>query len=248
MRKAFTEKHHQLEDTHWFLRKRRALIEKLVKNKKRDSRILEIGCSTGALVRDLGQEGFLDVNGVDIDLSAIEAAKKRGLSHVQQVNSEKPLPFIHQTFDLVISSDVLEHISDEQRALHEWHRVLKHGGELLILVPAFMFLWSDHDVVNGHFRRYTKHSLEKVLKESGFKVKRTTYWNSILFVPIALVRLLQRHILKRAKVVVEEDQLHDDPYVIKKILESILGIENFLIGFGVNMPIGVSIIIRAEAI
>lgn len=247
MKEAYAEKHHQLEDTHWFLRGRRALIQRLLKDFNRKAKILEVGCSTGALVRDLGNSGYLDVTGIDINLDAILDAKKRGLTKVEQIDPKSPLPFNDHTFDLVISSDVLEHIYDEQVALTEWHRVLKPGGELFILVPAFMFLWSSHDEANGHFRRYTKHTLSQVLRENGFRVKRTTYWNSLLFVPIAFVRLLQRCLPTHSKKN-EEDQLHEDPYIISKILESILQLENRMIGYGVNMPAGVSVVIRAESI
>ena len=104
----------------------------------------------------------------------------------------RKLKWEDKTFDVIIASDVLEHIDEDQTALTEWNRVLKTGGILIIFVPAFQFLWSSHDKINHHYRRYTKSALVKKLADSNFKICRSSYWNMFLFFPIAFIRFIQK--------------------------------------------------------
>ncbi len=75
-------------------------------------------------------------------------------------------------------------------------RVLKPGGTAIIFVPAHQFLWSEHDVVNHHKKRYSKTELIKAIEKNGLEIKRSGYWNFLLFFPICGIRLIQ-YILHR---------------------------------------------------
>jgi SAM-dependent methyltransferase len=85
------------------------------------------------------------------------------------------LPFADGSFEVVGAFDVVEHCEPEARALAELHRVLEPGGRLLVSVPAYQWAWSDHDVANGHHRRYTRPRVVEVVKAAGFDVVRATY-------------------------------------------------------------------------
>ena len=174
MEESYASQYHELEEKYWLFRGRRDIIYKLIKDYKRDTEILDIGCSIGVLIGSLKGRGFKRLRGIDIDEKAIEICRQKGIIDIRVADAEKT-GFKDQQFDIVIASDVLEHIKDEDKALLEWHRILKSGGKLIAFVPAFKFLWSKHDEVNLHYRRYSKSSLIEVLKKNGFSIERSSY-------------------------------------------------------------------------
>lgn len=185
--------YHQLEENHWWFKSRRASVfEQLQQlNLPKTAAILEIGCSGGPLQQQLRAIGFQHLTGIDISEASIALAQQRRIPNVSVMDGAR-LEFADASFDVVVASDVLEHIEDEQRALREWSRVLKPGGQLLVYVPAGPALWSQHDVVNRHFRRYTAASLRQALTAASLRVVRQSYWNCALFFPTFLIRQAQR--------------------------------------------------------
>ncbi len=244
MRKAYEEKHHQAEAKHWFLSARRDLIKGFLRKEKRDIAILEVGCSSGVLVGELQEVGFENTHGLDISPKAVDLARSRGIAAVR-VTDGRNFDFPDCYFDYVVSSDVLEHIENEHEALDEWCRVLKSEGKLVIMVPAFQFLWSDHDVANNHFRRYTKRSLSAVLARHRLKIVRATYWNFFLFGVAVAVRSFSK-IIPHAKDRSPEGRLYQFGKAVDGALKMFLRIENTLIAHGINFPFGVSVVVIAE--
>ncbi len=102
------------------------------------------------------------------------------------------LPFADETFDVVTAFDVLEHCQPEETALAELRRVLAPGGRLLLSVPAYRWAWSDHDVANGHHRRYTRPRAVAAVEAAGFEVLRATYAFGAVFPAFAAERALRR--------------------------------------------------------
>jgi SAM-dependent methyltransferase len=143
-----------------------------------------------------------------------------------------------QSFDLLIASDVLEHIADETTALENWLRILRPGGRLLVCVPAFMFLWSDHDVVNHHRRRYTRKTLRAALNTAGFAIDRAGYWNFSIFLPATTVRLIER-VRVRPKLS-NSDQLRPCASLVNVALYTLLRVENYLLANFCQFPCGLS--------
>ena len=190
----------------------------------------------------LRETGFTNVTGIDISPRAIELAHRRGLPNTSVMDGTK-LDFPDESFDLVIASDVLEHIDDEALALREWRRVLRPGGRLLVFVPAFPMLWSQHDVVNHHFRRYTRDSLVTSLRAGSFTVSRSSYWHGALFAPTLVVRGLQR-LLQPSKGQEKADDASGDLLALPKPLNAtllgLLRLENTLLRH-FNFPLGVSV-------
>jgi SAM-dependent methyltransferase len=91
----------------------------------------------------------------------------------------------------VLSLDVIEHVDDDRLLVKHLYSVVKPGGYLIVTVPAFQSLWSDHDEVNWHKRRYRSNQLEHLLEETGLEIERITYCNTALFVPILAARKLK---------------------------------------------------------
>lgn len=238
MEDSYSLRYHRLEETHWWFLGRRDIIYKLIKNYHGDTGILDVGCSGGVLIGLLKEQGFKRLQGIDIDEKAIDICRQKGITDVHVADAEKT-GFRDQQFDIIIASDVLEHIRDEYKAISEWYRILKPHGTLLIFVPAFKFLWSKHDEANHHYRRYSKLQLVKTLVENGFKVERSSYWNFSLFFPVSLVRLFQRIFFRDSNR--SGDQLYGVTPFINKILEYILRLENKLLSGGRNLPLGISV-------
>jgi 2-polyprenyl-3-methyl-5-hydroxy-6-metoxy-1,4-benzoquinol methylase len=241
MDEAYELKYHVQEEKHWWFESRRHIIINLLKGTKRNSAILEIGCSGGPLIEALNELGFENVQGIDISQRAIDLCRQREIPDVCVMDGSKPT-FEDQQFDVIIASDVLEHIEDEQTALREWNRILKPAGKLIAFVPAFEILWSKHDEANHHYRRYSKRELIRVLESADFEIHRSSYWNFILFFPTSLVRLLQR-ILKYGQE--SSDQLVELDPITNKALCCLVKAENFLLKV-LNFPVGVSVFAMAR--
>ena len=244
MKTDFERDYHSLEEKHWWFVARRQLILKLIQKifpRRHNIKILEVGCSGGPLLNLLLSQGYSNVIGIDTSRQAISACKERGFKHVFIMDGVQP-HFDSEEFDLIIASDVLEHIQYDRRAIHGWQRILKRGGIVICFVPALRILWSKHDEDNKHYRRYTKTDLEYLFRENGYTAIRSSYWNVALFLPILFYRFLMRSHLSKAST----RQLRDINYVMNMTLIQLLRIENALLNIGINFPIGVSVFLVAQ--
>jgi SAM-dependent methyltransferase len=225
----------ELDSRHWWYRARRDILARLIEREIRlpeEPRILEIGCGTGHNLMMLRRFGRVD--GIEIDGAARALASSR-LGHAV---GDAPLPDLkgvpEHHYDLVALLDVLEHVEDDRAALASIARRLKPGGHILVTVPAFPWMWSAHDVVNHHHRRYTKGSLKTVVAEAGLRVDFLSYFNSLLFPLAAAARLAGR-------ITGKEDS--DDalpPRPVNALFEAVFGLERHAIG-RVPFPPGVSL-------
>jgi SAM-dependent methyltransferase len=179
------------EDRHWWYRGRRRIVcDELAQLPSGPQiRVLDAGCGSGRLLDEL--RGYGQVTGLDLNPDSVEIARGRGHEDVVQGPVEE-LPWPDETFDLVISLDMVEHTADDRVALRELHRVTKRGGRFLMTVPAYQALWSSHDVFNNHHRRYDRRMMRKLAADTGWTIDRMTYFNSLLLPPAAAVRLMQR--------------------------------------------------------
>jgi len=240
MQEGFETTYHAVEERHWWFTGRRALVRQLVRRASTgcDARILEIGCSGGPLLQQLRRDGFSNLTGIDISRDAIAVCAKRGVPNVFVMDAQH-LEYPAESFDVITASDVLEHLADAPTALREWHRALRPGGKLIVFVPAFMFLWSQHDVANQHKHRYTTSELRVALQQAGFAVERLAYWNFLLFAPAALVRLMKNLVSRPASATGQGD-LKQTSKPLNALLQFILNIENRLLLAGLNFPFGIS--------
>jgi len=153
--------------------------------------VLDVGCGTGSNLRLLVELGFGDVTGLDRSEDAIRWCREKQLPPVER-GDLCALPFPEDHFDLVLATDVLEHIDEPDAGVAELRRVLRPGGTLIVTVPAFESLWGLQDDVAHHKRRYRRDELVVQLRAGGFTVTRSFHFNFLLFVPIWLARQLIR--------------------------------------------------------
>jgi SAM-dependent methyltransferase len=235
---------YRLEGSYWWYVARRELAQELLKNEinGRDSiRILDVGCGTGANITAF--ERLAPTVGIDASLDALHFCQSRGLRSVA-LSPVEDLPFASGTFDIVTALDVLEHTDDDLHCLREIHRVSKRNGFILITVPAYGFLWSEHDEALKHRRRYTAHELRNKLAVTGYEVLRTSYFISTLFFPILALRIWQG---------LRKDSTHPRTsiYVLPKWINSglvgLLALERKLFQ-RMNIPFGVSIVALARPV
>ena len=234
---SYVSTYHALEGTHWWFLGRRDIIQRFIKVFRKDSFILEIGCSGGPLIGALKECGFENIKGIDINEKAIAICRQKGIHDVRVADAAET-GFGNQQFDLIIASDVLEHLKDEDKTLAEWHRILKSGGRLIVFVPAFEFLWSSHDDVNLHYRRYSKSQLINTLQKNGFIAEKSSYWNFCMFLPLSLIRSFQRLLNGRG---VGGGQLNKINPFFNKTLGYLLRIENKFLSLGGIFPFGISV-------
>jgi SAM-dependent methyltransferase len=192
MEPTFYATYFRHEDTHWWFRWRYELISRIVgelnAGDAADFRILDAGCGTGQMLQHLGRFGR--AVGIDASPEAIRFAATRTVDHLV-LGSILDLPFADDSFDCVLSLDVIEHIDADADLLRHLATVLKPGGHLVVTVPAFPALWSEHDEVNWHKRRYRAPQLRALLEARGLEIERLTYCNTALFAPIFAIRKLK---------------------------------------------------------
>lgn len=252
MQSDFRAIHLDLEDEHWWFRARRRLITSLVTRAcpDRNADVLDVGCSSGATLRSLTGLGYTRVQGIDISPEAIATCQQKGGADVT-VGDATAMPFASRSFHLLIASDVLEHIDEEEKALREWHRVLRPSGVLLVLVPAFPSLWGPHDAVNQHRRRYRRAELAKRLSSARFALVRLSYWNMCLFPMIAALRLARGRLSPRQGVsdgAMPCGDLHRSSAISNACLQAILAVENAALGLGLHLPFGLSLLAEARTL
>jgi SAM-dependent methyltransferase len=239
----YEQLYHQVEDKHWWFTSRQNLIAQYVsKNwgyKKLD--ILEIGNSSGILTQILENKGH-NVIGIDISPRAIENAKERGINSILMDGSKPNFPGLK--FDLIIASDVLEHLKDDISSVRNWKDLLKEDGYILAFVPAHRFLWSKFDDLNCHYKRYSLKEFKSVFTQNGLMVKQFTYWNFLMFFPVFLLRSFFKLLGENKKTTLV--QIRTPIWIFNEILKGLIFLENKLILEKFRLPIGISCMVTSK--
>jgi SAM-dependent methyltransferase len=224
------------EDHYWWFVSRRELVVSMVKRLPlpRSPRLLDVGCGTGATAAALGRFGV--VTGVDMSPMALECCRRRRLERLMQGVAEA-LPLADDSTDVVVATDILEHLDDDLAAVREFYRVLRPGGHAVITVPAYQRLWSEHDEALMHRRRYVAGQVREVVAAAGFETVKLSYALAFLL-PLALGRLLRRG--PRAGQV-PEAQLKPVPAPLNAALIGFQRLETTLM-HRVSLPWGLSVL------
>jgi SAM-dependent methyltransferase len=226
----------EVGDTHWWFRGRRdvvaAAMASTVGPPAGNLQVFEVGCGAGAMHSVLGPYG--PTHAIDMSADAVDycAGRYAGVS-VGQVPDDLPAP---GSVDLVAAFDVIEHIDDDHGAVRAIHESLRPGGWFVCTVPAFQFLWSSHDEVNHHKRRYRRAQLRQLLMDSGFDVEKLTYFNSWLFPAVVAARMLSRLRHREAA----SDLAMPGPRV-NAVLSRLFGSEARIVS-RTSLPVGVSLL------
>ena len=240
MELAYYGDYAQAEQLHWWFTARRKILGSLIESVLEPSErriILEVGTGTGAMGQMLSRYGRYI--GLDASWTALEHARTK-LKHLVTGRLEA-LPFPAQSFDAVFACDVIEHLEDDRIALSELRRVCTAQGKLFVTVPAFQGLWSNHDVVNHHYRRYTKARLAAALEESQWQIEKLSYFNALLFLPIAGLRLAMKRRVHSRGEPPRSDFAWRVPLAVNALLEKIFASERYLLRWG-DLPFGVSLV------
>lgn len=227
------------DTTHWWYRARREILSDYLKRYGAlpgQAKILEIGCGTGHNLPMLASFG--DVDAIEID----ETAGKFAAERLGKPIGTSPLPELSGVerggYDLVAVLDVVEHVEDDVGALKAIASLLKPGGKILITVPAHQWMWSAHDVVNHHKRRYSKGTLTDALTKAGLGWKKLRWFNSLLFPAAVAARMVGK--------LTGKDDSDDSPPAkpLNAVFQRIFRLERHLLG-RVPMTPGLSIIVLA---
>lgn len=223
------------EENHWWFTARRAIAEKIIKrlDLPPGAKILDAGCGTGGNLAMLSRHG--QVHAMELDPQARQMANAKGIAQVLSGRLPDEVPYQQGQFDLVTLLDVLEHVEDDRSTLSVLGSLLKPGGYLLISVPAFQLLWSAHDEVHHHKRRYFLGDLKRKLENAGLKVAYASYFNTLLFPLIFSARQLGKLLPKQRK----SGDLRMPHPLVNRLLFAIFSSERFVLGCW-SLPFGVS--------
>lgn len=225
--RSHAEELEEIGECDFWSRVKTRLILGLVEGKS----ILDVGCGASRLAKVLVDNGYA-VTVIDSDPKAIEIANKKGiLGFVADITNWET----DSKFDCVVAADILEHIDDDRLALKRIHDLLKPSGCFIVNVPAYKFLFGQHDISLGHKRRYSDDELRAKLKKAGFKIEVHRHWNLLaLPITIFLTRILKK------------DYPHEQVSrltPLSTIIETLLFLES-----KVNSLFGISILLKAKKV
>jgi SAM-dependent methyltransferase len=235
-----------LEQKLWWFRGQRkilySLLDPIVKSKAIGT-VMEAGCGTGYMSGELAERYGWSMFPVDIAWEGLSYGRKLGVKRLCQ-GDISAIPYADQSFDALVSFDVIVHfpLGAEQRPLAEFARVVKPGGLLVLRVPAYDLLRSRHSVFAHERQRFTKGRLLRQVKEAGFRVQRCSYANSFLL-PVAFTKFRIWEPLTR-----QEPRSGVAPVApwLDHLLHAPLSVEAKMIGAGLDLPAGQSILLVAE--
>jgi SAM-dependent methyltransferase len=241
MDRQYYKDYYFLERNHWWFLARASILKKYIgKNifDKKKLKILNVGVATGASTEML--EAFGDVTSIEYEQECIDYIRHKVSIQVTQ-GSILDLKFESNSFDLVCAFDVIEHVKEDGLAASELMRVCASGGSVLATVPAFMSLWSEHDLINHHFKRYVKREIEVLFSDAKGGLVFVSYFNSILFFPIYLLRKLGGLIKRKGKKL-SSDFTKFKPGFLNQTLNHIMQLESIGLSRQISYPVGVSIL------
>ena len=230
-----------LDQRHWWYRARRQILAELVRREvhpPQNARILEIGCGTGHNLEMLGRFG--EVDAIELDDESRAIAQSRLGRDIMSARLPVLRGIAQCHYDLIAALDVIEHIGDDKGAVAAISTRLKPGGKFLMTVPAHPWMWSAHDTVNHHKRRYSKASLKRLIEGSPLKLDKIGYFNSLLF-PLAVADRLVSKL--RGK---DEAEVKLPSMPLNSGLETIFAAERHLVG-RLRLPPGLSLFAVASA-
>jgi 2-polyprenyl-3-methyl-5-hydroxy-6-metoxy-1,4-benzoquinol methylase len=242
MDKNYYTEYYALERENWWFKVRAAIImERLEKTilSSPNLQILNIGAATGRTSELLGQFGT--VTSVEYDKTCCDFTNEKLGMHIINASITE-LPFEAESFDVVCAFDVIEHVENDALAVQEMKRVCKPSGIIAVTVPAFQQLWSQHDVVNHHFRRYVMPIVVNLFQPEISSIVYKTYFNTLLFPPIWIFRRISNLFPVKRAGAGSDFSVIGKKSIFNPVLFHLFNLEKMLLRY-VSFPFGVSILI-----
>lgn len=230
---------HALEGTNWWFVGMRRLYLRWAGGAS--GPVVDVGCGTGINLEAF--ERFGPTVGIDASPTALAFCRRRGRRALIEGDAVR-LPVADASVGLLTAFGVIEHLEHDREAVADWARVLEPGGRLLLLTSAYRWMWSGHDVSNHHVRRYRAREVRLLLEAAGLVDVRVSYVNTLLFPPIAAVRLVDR-VRRRGRAPTAHKDTAEVPGWANRLLLGILDLERWLLD-RIDLPFGVSIVATAR--
>jgi len=231
---------HRVEQTHWWFRARRRIVWSLVKRyvggvAGRRLRVCELGCGTGGILAAVAEKH--DVFGIECSPQALAYARQALGDRVRSGRLPDEIDLPPASFDVVLLTDVLEHIEDDTASARTALTLLRPGGIVVATVPAYQWLYSPRDAHHHHFRRYGKQQFAALWKIAAAETLLLSHYNTLLFAPAAAVRMASKLLANRTKA----GDLALPSRVFNTLLARAMGSESHLLG-RVPLPFGLSLV------
>ncbi len=233
----------ELENKYWWFIARNQIVkdifEKICKIPQ-NSDILDVGCGTGGFASKLLDK--YNIIGVDTSEIALEYSRKRGIKHLYNCYLNE---FPNRDFNIkaITILDVIEHIEDDVAVVEQCYSILQSNGYIIATVPAYKWMWSHHDVIHHHYRRYKQRQFNELLTNAGFKIEYSTYFNTILFLPAFIKRLAEKIFGSKRN----DSPIDEVPEFLNTIFTKMFGLENNMLP-NITFPFGLSILTIAKKI
>jgi len=231
---------YELEDYYWWFVARNNIVLYLTLkfvNLDKEDIVLDFGCGTGGFSTLLNR--YFNVVGLDNSPIAIEFCRKRGLRSLF-LGTIDDFCAKQTLVKAIFALDVIEHIENDFETIQKLYSLLKTGGYLIVTVPAFGWLWSNHDILHMHRRRYTKRGLKELLENAGFKITFLSYFNFFLFFPAVLKRIIGRK--KKLEETLPVEPVSD---FLNKAFRVVFESEKYILPL-LRFPFGLSIVAIAK--
>ena len=237
------------EQVHWWFRGRREIVRSLVMRYARPKtgqalRICELGCGTGGNIA--AWAGAHDVMGVDASVHALKLARRRLGARVRfgRLPSEIPLP--PESFDVILMTDVLEHVEEDAASVGTALSLLRLGGILVATAPAHQWLYSPRDRQHQHVRRYSKARFHSLFDMPEANVELLSFYNCFLSPAAVAARLWSKLGANKPGATYRPTHrpagdLRVPPALINRLLTAVFSLERHLLG-RTNLPCGLSVI------
>ncbi|HVT30279.1 MAG TPA: class I SAM-dependent methyltransferase [Lacipirellulaceae bacterium] len=243
---ALYDELHRVEQTHWWFQARRHIVWSLVRRyvsgiPNRRLRVCELGCGTGGNLVALAER--YDVVGVECSPQALAYARHTLGDRVRYGRLPHEIGLPPENFDVVLMTDVLEHIEDDAASAIAALKLLRPGGVLVATVPAYQWLYAPRDAHHHHVRRYGKRQFRSLWRRPDAQMLLLSHYNMLLFPPAAAVRILNKWLPQRDA----PGDLSVPPQFVNGVLARMMRCEKHLLG-RLPLPLGLSLIAAIQKI